>query len=135
MSQLVRTPKFQQKLQKDLIYLKEMPDKEYNESLMRLYFVQKPKQVTKKYLKRIHEQMIKNNTLEKIFNWSQLTLATNRTNIPFITSESPVVYNNAEFLNSYLIKQDRIEPTLIFNKTTSINLKKSLNINAPTTLL
>jgi len=95
-----------------------MPDKEYNESLMRLYFVHKPKQVTKKYLKRIHEQMIKNNTLEKIFNWSQLTLATNRTNIPFITSESPVVYNNAEFLNSYLIKQDRIEPTLIFNKNT-----------------
>ncbi len=119
MSQLVRTPKFQQKIKKDLIYLKEMPDKEFNESIMNVYIVQKPAEVTKNYIKKIHEQMIKNNTLEKIFNWSQLTLATNRTNIPFITSDSPVVYNNAEFLNSYLFQQDRIEPTLIFNKNTT----------------
>ncbi len=119
MCQLVRTPKFQQKIQKDLIYLKEMPDEEFNKSLMRLYFVQKPKHITIGYLKRIHEHMIKYNTLEKIFNWSQLTLATNRTNTPFITSESPVIYNNAEFLNSYLKKQNRIEPTLIFNKHTT----------------
>ena len=45
-------------------------------------------------------------------------MATNNTDIPFITSDSPVVYNNAEFFPSYLNKEKRIEYSMIFNPDT-----------------
>jgi len=59
-----------------------------------------------------------NNLLETIFKWSTIILASNKTDIPFITSDNPVVYNNAEFFPSYLNKENRIEYTLMFNPET-----------------
>ncbi len=119
MSQLIRTPKFQEKIRKDQIYLKEMDEEDFRESIMRGLLVQKPTEVTPKSLKRIHEDFIMNNLLETICKWSTITLASNNTNIPFITSDSPVVYNNAEFLPSYLNKEKRIEFSMIFNQHTT----------------
>ncbi len=119
MSQLIRTPKFQEKIKKDLIYLKNMEEEDFNQSLMKYFLVQKPTEVTEASLNRIHEDFILNNTLETIYKWSTITLITNNTNIPFITSESPVVYNQAEFLPSYLPSVDRIEFSMIFNANTT----------------
>ena len=102
MSQLIRTPKFQEKIKKDQIYLKNMENKEFQESIMRSMLVQKPTEVTENSLKKIHEDFITNNMLETIYKWSTITLVTNNTDTPFITSDSPVVYNNAEFFPSYL---------------------------------
>lgn len=114
MSQLIRTPKFQDKIRKDQIYLKEMTMEEFQDSLMWGLFVQKPTQVSKESLVKIHEDFIMNNTLETIYRWSTMTLITNNTDIPFITSDSPVVYKNAEFFPSYINKEDRIEFSIIF---------------------
>lgn len=119
MSQLIRTPKFQQKIRKDQLFLLLMDDNEFKESLMKFYLVQKPKEVTKNSLKKIHEDFILNNLLETIFKWSTITLMSNSTNIPFITSDSPVVYNNAEFFPSYLSKENHIEFSMIFNPETA----------------
>ncbi|MBA7590823.1 hypothetical protein ES708_32963 [subsurface metagenome] len=86
MSQLIRTPKFQEKIRKDQIYLMEMDEEDFRESIMRGLFVQKPTEVTQNSLKKIHEDFIMNNLLETIYKWSTITLATNNTDIPFITS-------------------------------------------------
>ena len=67
MSQLIRTPKFQEKIRKDQIYLMEMDEEEYIESLIRLSIVQKPTEITENGLKRLHEDFIMNNTLEQIY--------------------------------------------------------------------
>jgi len=115
MAQLIRTPKFQEKIRKDQIYLKDMEEKEFHESIMRGVLVQKPTKVTENSLKKIHEDFIRNNMLETIYKWSTITLVTNNTDTPFITSDSPVVYNHAEFFPSYLNKEDRIEFSMIFN--------------------
>ena len=115
MSQLIRTPKFQEKIRKDQIYLMEMDEEEYIESLIRLSIVQKPTEITENGLKRLHEDFIMNNTLEQIYKWSTITLLTNNTDTPFITSDSPVVYNQAEFFPSYLFKEKRVEFSMIFN--------------------
>jgi hypothetical protein len=116
MSQLIRTPKFQKKIQKDQIFLMKMDEKEFQESIMRLLLVQKPKEVTQNSMNKIHEDFIMNNLLETIYKWSTITLATNNTDIPFITSDSPVVYNNAEFFPSYVNKVNRIEFSMIFSQ-------------------
>lgn len=116
MSQLIRTPKFQEKIRKDQIYLMEMDEVDFRESIMRGLFVQKPAEVTSKSLKNIHEDFIMNNLLETIYKWSIITLATNNTDIPFITSDSPVVYNNAEFFPSYLNEERRIEFSMVFSQ-------------------
>ena len=84
MNQLVRTPKFLQKLEKDLNYLKSMSEEDFNKSLMNFLHVQKPNEVTKKDLVKLHEDMILFNTLEKIYKWSTMTVITNHTQIPFI---------------------------------------------------
>ena len=118
MSQLIRTPKFQEKILKDQIYMMEMDEEDFRESIMRGLLVQKPEEVTQNSLKKIHEDFIMNNLLETIHKWSTITLATNNTDIPFITSDSPVVYNNAEFFPSYLNKEKRIEYSMIFNPDT-----------------
>jgi choline kinase len=96
----------------------EMDKEDFRESIMRALFVQKPEEVTQNSLKKIHEDFIMNNLLETIYKWSTITLATNHTDIPFITSDSPVVYNNAEFFPSYLNKEKRIEYSMIFNPDT-----------------
>ena len=54
MSQLVRTPKFQEKIRKDQIYLKEMNEEDFQESIMKGLLPQKPTEVTPKSLKKIH---------------------------------------------------------------------------------
>ena len=113
MSQLVRTPKFQEKIRKDQIFLKEMNEEDFRGSIMRGILVQKPEEVTQNSLKKIHEDFIMNNLLETIYKWSTISLVTNNTVIPFITSDSPVVYKNAEFFPSYLNKEKRIEFSLI----------------------
>ena len=113
MSQLVRTPKFQEKIRKDQIFLKEMNEEDFRDSIMRGILVQKPEEVTQNSLKKIHEDFIMNNLLETIYKWSTISLVTNNTVIPFITSDSPVVYKNAEFFPSYLNKEKRIEFSLI----------------------
>jgi len=109
MSQLLRTPKFLNKIEKDLNYLKEMSDADYYESLMFLYHVQRPKVVTKKIIQKIQKDIILNNTLEKIYKWSTITLFTNHTSILYITSDSPVIYYDVEFLLSFLKKERKIE--------------------------
>lgn len=116
MSQLVRTPKFQEKIRKDQFYLMEMDEVEFQESIMRRIFVQKTTEVTQNSLSRIQEDFIMNNLLETIFKWSTITLVANNTEIPFITSDSPVVYNNAEFLPSYIKKENHIEFSMIFSQ-------------------
>jgi len=113
MSQLIRTPKFQEKIRKDQIYLKEMDEEDFRESIMRGTLVQKPTEVTLKSLKKIHEDFIMNNLLETIYKWATITLATNKTDIPFITSDSPVIYNHLEFFPSYLTKENRIVFSII----------------------
>jgi len=118
MSQLIRTPKFQEKIRKDQVYLMEMNEEDFRESIMRGLLVQKPTEVTSKSLKKIHEDFIMNNLLETIYKWSTIILATNNTDIPFVTSDSPVVYNNAEFFPSYLNKEKRIEFSMVFNPDT-----------------
>ncbi len=118
MSQLIRTPKFQEKIRKDQIYFKEMDEKDFRESIMRGLLVQKPTEVTPKSLEKIHEDFIMNNLLETIYKWATITLATNKTDIPFITSDSPVVYNHLEFFPSYLTKEKRINFSIIFNPDT-----------------
>lgn len=115
MSQLIRTPKFLRKIEKDTFYLKNMSDEEYYESLMFLYGVQKPKEITKNYLLKLHQDMILNNTLEKIYKWSKITLFTNHTSIPYITSDSPVIYYGVEFFPSFLKKEGRVEFSILFD--------------------
>ena len=115
MSQLIRTPKFQDKIRKDQFFLREMDEEEFQKSIMKSLFVQKPKEVTDISLKKMHEDFIMNNMLETIYKWSTILVVTNSTNIPFITSDSPVVYNNAEFFPSYLNEEKRIEYSMIFN--------------------
>jgi hypothetical protein len=115
MSQLLRTPKFLQKIEKDTIYLKNMSDEEYSKSLMFLYNVQKPKEITKNILLKLQKDMILNNTLEKIYKWSRITLFTNHTSIPYITSDSPVIYYGVEFFPSFLKKDGRIEFSILFD--------------------
>lgn len=116
MSQLIRTPKFQDKIRKDQFFLMEMEEAEFRDSIMNNLLVQKPKEVTPISLKKIQEDFIINNLLETIYKWSTITVVTNNTNIPFITSDCPVVYNNAEFFPSYLIKEDRIEFTMLHQR-------------------
>jgi len=118
MSQLIRTPKFQEKIKRDQIYLKEMNQDAFDESLMKNLLVQKPREVSKKSLLKIHEDFILNNLLETIFKWSTITLLTNNTDMPFVTSDSPVVYNNAEFIPSYLHKKDTVYFMMISNENT-----------------
>jgi len=115
MSQLIRTPKFQDKLRKDQIFLLEIDEEEFQKSIMKSLFVQKPKEVTDISLKKMHEDFIMNNMLETIYKWSTIAVITNNTDIPFITSDSPVVYNNAEFFPSYLHEEKRIEFSMIFS--------------------
>jgi len=116
MSQLVRTPKFQQKLISDLKFLQEMSNEEYNQSLMKLYHVPKPKLVNKEMIKNLQADMIRYNTLEKIYKWSRMVLITNHTSIPLITSDSPTLYNNLEFICSYLENLKRVEFSLLTNQ-------------------
>ena len=115
MSQLLRTPKFLNKIEKDLNYLKEMSDADYYESLMFLYHVQRPKKVTKNKIQKIQKDMILNNTLEKIYKWSKITLFTNHTSIPYITSDSPVIYYGVEFFPSFLKSKGKIEFSMLFD--------------------
>ncbi|MFX0029717.1 MAG: DUF4238 domain-containing protein [Candidatus Hermodarchaeota archaeon] len=114
MSQLVRTPKFQEKLRKDQLFLMKMDDKEFQESLMKFMLVHKPIVVTNASLQKIQEDFIQYNLLEANFKRATITLITNYTDIPFITSDSPVVYNNVEFLPSYLNDQNQIHYSMIF---------------------
>ena len=116
MSQLVRTPKFLRKIEKDLLFLKNMPVEEFKQSIMNAYLVQRPKDVNKEILMKIHENMILYNTLENVYKWSKIVLITNHTHIPFITSDSPVIYNNINFLPSYLGSKDRIEFTILWTE-------------------
>ncbi len=113
MSQLIRTPKFQEKIRRDQIFLRDMDNNEFQESIMRSMLVQKPTKVTENSLKKIHEDFIMNNMLETIYKWSTVTLVTNNTDTPFITSDSPVVYNNAEFFPSYLNNEYGIHFSII----------------------
>lgn len=116
MSQLLRTPKFLNKIEKDLNYLKEMSDADYYESLMILYHVQRPVEVTKNKIQKIQKDMILNNTLERIYKWSTITLFTNHTSIPYITSDSPVIYYGIEFFLSFLKKEGKIEFSMLTTK-------------------
>lgn len=113
MSQLVRTPKFREKLRKDQIFLMQMDEIEFKESLMHKMLVSKPKDVTESYLQKIQEDFILYNLLETTYKWPIITLITNLTQIPFITSDCPVVYNNAEFLPSYLHEKDLFAYSII----------------------
>ena len=61
MSQLIRTPKFQEKILKDQIYMMKMDEEDFRESIMRGLLVQKPEEVTQNSLKKIHEDFIMNN--------------------------------------------------------------------------
>ncbi|TFG25567.1 MAG: DUF4238 domain-containing protein [Promethearchaeota archaeon] len=123
MTQLIRTPKFQRKLFKDQIFLRDMDEDQFNESFFKFSQVEKPKkptEITKNYLREMQEGFIINNTLIGTFNWAQISVATNSSSIPLITSDSPVVYNNLEFIPSYLKSKKRIEFSLLINEKTSI---------------
>lgn len=50
--------------------------------------------------------------------WSRLTLVTNHTEIPFITSDCPVSYNYVDFVPSVLLSENKLEPSLLINKNT-----------------
>lgn len=120
MAQIVRTPKFRKKLEIDLKFLQNMSEEEFSQSIMRLYLVKKPKELIEKDLRKLHEDMILYNTFERIFKWSKMTLITNHTEIPFITSETPVVYNNIEFFPSYLSSEDRFEYSPLLSRDYAI---------------
>ncbi|NVM19606.1 MAG: DUF4238 domain-containing protein [Candidatus Lokiarchaeota archaeon] len=113
MCQLIRTPKFQEKIRKDQLFLRDMNEEDFQRSIMRGILVQKPEEVTQKSLKKIHEDFIMNNLLETIYKWSTISLVTNNTDIPFITSDCPVVYKNAEFFPSYLNREKHIAFSII----------------------
>lgn len=118
MNQLVRTPKFQEKLRKDQIFLKEMDNKKFNESIFRLLSVKKPIKISKKSLQNLQSSMMTSNRLAEMFMWSKLTLVTNYTEIPFITSDCPVSYNYVDFVPSVLLSENKLEPSLLINKNT-----------------
>jgi hypothetical protein len=80
----------------------KMDQGDFQESFMRLVGVQKPVEVTQNSFNYIHEDFIMNNLLETIHKWATITLINNNTDIPLITSDSPVVYNNLEFFPTYL---------------------------------
>lgn len=127
MTQLVRTPKFQNKIKRDLEFRLNMDDEEYKMSLSNLALVRKPQKLTNELVRTVQESIIKSNRLLDLFKWSKITMVHNFTKMPFITSDSPVLYNQLDFLPSEIPKLNRIEPSLIFNKNALIAFPLSPN--------
>ncbi len=115
-NQLVRTPKFQEKLKKDQIFLKDMDEDEFKDSFFHFANVKKPAKVSKMSLQELQAGIITSNRLSEMLHLSQCTLATNFTDSQFITSDCPVVYNYVEFIPTVLKSQNKLEPSLFIKK-------------------
>ena len=113
--QVIRTPKFRKKLKRDLLFFKGLPDDEFQQQYG-IFLVKKPEDVTDETVKDVHEGMITNNLLNgtKIYESARISVVSNLTGIPFMTSDAPAVYSNIHFLPANL--NGNIHPLLIISK-------------------
>ncbi|WP_371806247.1 DUF4238 domain-containing protein [Candidatus Lokiarchaeum ossiferum] len=105
-AQTMRSLVFKNSFQKDIGFVKSQTKDQYFGSIFHLLFLNQNKKPSIEFIKRWQSRFIEDNRLNGMFNKFQMTLLANYTDIPFITSDCPAIYNHIWFFPSVLPNGD-----------------------------